>query len=64
MSEQDWNTVVFTNKNKISDKNKQVVITNQEKELLEEDGNVPKIKVLVVAVKYSISSPFSLHFSK
>ena len=46
MSEQDWNTVVFTNKNKTNDKNKQVVITNQEKELLEEDGNVPKIKYI------------------
>ena len=46
MSNQDWDTVVFTNKNK-TDKNKtKVIITNQEKALLEEDGNVPKIKSL------------------
>jgi len=46
MSNQDWETVIFTNKNKPDKHKTQVIITNQEKALLEEDGNVPKIKYI------------------
>jgi ribosome-binding protein aMBF1 (putative translation factor) len=43
MSQQDWTPVVIT-KNKPGDKKPQPTMTNQQKALLEDDGEVHKVK--------------------
>ena len=45
MAQQDWTPIVLT-KNKTGDKKPQSTMTNQQKALLEEDGDTPKVKYI------------------